>query len=95
MEPPVKIPTDPTLPPPNLASEDGDIDPQTRLLESAPEADRWNPISGSKGSQLPTVPPLDEYQDGRTLGADLVSEGVREAEHEQISLAENDEQTNE
>lgn len=89
MNPPVKIPT------PNLASEDGDIDPQTRILESAPEADRWNPVPGSAGSQHPTVPPVDEYQDGRTLGADLVSVGVNEAEREQISLAENDEQTNE
>lgn len=94
METPPNLPTDAPLLVPNLSSEDGDIDPRTKILESAYEVDRWNPVPGSSGMQHTDVPLPDEYQDGRTLGAELVSEGVTEAEHEQMDLAKDEEPSN-
>jgi hypothetical protein len=49
-------------------------------LESVPESERWDPIPGDPGSQLPTVPAHDEQTDNEKL----VEEGLDDAEHDQM-----------
>jgi hypothetical protein len=64
-----------------------DIDPQTENLESLPESKRWDPIPGSEGHQAPESPNEDEDDEGRSESAQLVEEGVNEAEHDQMLQA--------
>jgi len=63
------------------------IGPRTDLLQSAPEADRWNPVPGSTGHQAPESGSEDEDAEGRSEAAQLVAEGVREAAHDQMVQA--------
>ena len=49
-------------------------------LESAPESDRWNPVSGSTGQKIVAAPSEDEDAEGRSDSERLVEEGVAEAE---------------
>ncbi len=65
-------------------------DPNEAALESAPESDRWNPVSGSAGSQLPAAPSDDEDAEGRSDKERLVDEGVAEAGHDQMLQAARD-----
>lgn len=64
-----------------------DIDPQQAMLESIPEEARWDPVPGSIGFQVPDSPPEDEDNEGRSEGAQLVEQGVAEAEHDQMFQA--------
>jgi hypothetical protein len=64
-----------------------DEDPRDALLESLPEAERWDPLPGSTGRQLPESPSEDEDDEGRSESAQLVEEGVSEAEHDQMLQA--------
>lgn len=63
------------------------ISPKTALLQSAPEADRWNPVPGSTGRQAPVSGSEDEDAEGRSEAAQLFAEGVDEAAHDQMVLA--------
>lgn len=63
------------------------ISPKIALLRSAPEADRWNPVPGSTGHQAPESGSEDEDAEGRSVAAQLVAEGVREAAHDQMVQA--------
>lgn len=63
------------------------ISPKTTLLQSAPEADRWNPVPGSSGHQAPVSGSEDEDAEGRSEAAQLVAEGVDEAAHDQMLQA--------
>jgi hypothetical protein len=64
-----------------------DVDPQETLLESIPETERWDPVPGSEGHQAPESPPEDEDDEGRSETEQLVEEGVKEAEHDQMLQA--------
>lgn len=63
------------------------ISPKTDLLQSAPEADRWNPVPGSAGHQAPVSGSEDEDAEGRSEAAQLFAEGVGEAAHDQMVQA--------
>ena len=60
-----------------------DIDPKEALLESAPEAERWDPVPGSTGRKVPVAPSEDEDDEGRSDNERLVEGGIAEAETEQ------------
>ena len=64
-----------------------DMDPQQASLELLPEEERWDPVPGSTGFQVPDSPPEDEDDEGRSEGAQLVEQGVAEAEHDQMLQA--------
>jgi hypothetical protein len=61
-----------------------DLDPHATALEAAPEAERWDPLPGSTGRQLPVAASEDEDDEGRSDHQRLVEEGVAEAEHNQM-----------
>ena len=60
-----------------------DMDPQDAILESAPESERWNPVSGSTGHKVAVAPSEDEDDEGRSDNERLVEGGIAEAEIEQ------------
>lgn len=62
-------------------------DPKAVVLESAPEAERWDPVSGSSGHKVPVAPSEDEDDEGRSDGERLVAKGIAEAEHDQMLQA--------
>ena len=64
-----------------------DQDPNEALLESAPEAERWDPLPGSTGHVVPVTSIDDEDDEGRSVSERLVEEGVLEAEHDQMVQA--------
>ena len=64
-----------------------ELDPQLMWLESLPEEKRWDPVAGSTGFQVQDSPPEDEDDEGRSMGEQLVEQGVSEAEHDQMLLA--------
>ena len=64
-----------------------DKDPQEAALESAPESERWDPVSGSTGHKVPVAPSDDEDDEGRSVNERLVEEGVAGAEHDQMLQA--------
>jgi len=66
---------------------DSDADPNEAVLDSAPESERWNPVSGSTGYKVPAAPSDDEDGEGRSDNERLVEEGVAEAEHDQMVQA--------
>lgn len=57
-----------------------DEDSKETLLESAPESERWDPVSGSSGGKVPAAPSEDEDEEGRSDNERLVREGMAEAE---------------
>jgi hypothetical protein len=59
-----------------------DTDPKEAVLESAPESERWNPVPGSTGHQVPVTPSADEDDEGRSD-----NEGIDGAEHDQMRQA--------
>ncbi len=61
--------------------------PKEMILESAPESERWNPLPGSTGHQVPVAAGEDEDDEGRSDNERLVEEGVAEAEHDQMRQA--------
>jgi hypothetical protein len=60
-----------------------DLDPQQMALESAPESERWDPLPGSTGHEIPVTSIDGEDDDGKSLGEKLIDEGTREADHDQ------------
>ena len=64
-----------------------DISPKEAALESAPESKRWDPLPGSTGHKAPESSDEDEDSEGRSESAQLVEEGVNEAEHDQMLQA--------
>ncbi len=64
-----------------------EADPRQAALESIPEADRWNPVPGSAGTQAPESPSEDEDEEGRSESEQLAEDGVGEAEHDQMLQA--------
>ncbi len=64
-----------------------EIDARQSRLESLPEEERWDPVPGSTGFQVPDSPPEDEDDEGLSEVAQLVEQGVAEAEHDQMVQA--------
>jgi hypothetical protein len=60
-----------------------DTDPNDALLESASEAERWDPVPGSTGGKARVAPSEDEDEEGRSDNERLVEGGIAEAEIEQ------------
>jgi len=50
------------------------------VLESMPESERWDPVSGSTGGKVSSVPGEDEDDEGRSDNERLVDEGIAGAE---------------
>jgi hypothetical protein len=73
---------------------ESNIDVQAALLESIPESERWDPVPGSTGRHTPDSFGEDEDSEGRSESAQLVEEGVREAEHDQMLEAARAEERN-
>ena len=66
-----------------------ELDPREEAIEGLPESKRWDPVPGSEGVQPPDVPNEDEDDgEGRNESAQLIEEGVHEAEHDQMLEAE-------
>lgn len=63
------------------------VDPKEAVLEAAPESQRWDPVPGSTGRQVPVAPSADEDAEGRSDQERLVAEGMAEAEHDQMHQA--------
>jgi hypothetical protein len=66
---------------------DPEMDVQGTALESIPESGRWDPVPGSMGCHTPESFSEDEDSEGRSESAQLVEEGIREAEHDQMFQA--------
>jgi hypothetical protein len=64
-----------------------EMDVEEAVLESIPESERWNPVPGSTGSHTPDSLGEDEDSEGRSESAQLVEEGIKEAEHDQMLQA--------
>jgi hypothetical protein len=64
-----------------------DLDPKETILESAPESERWDTLSGSTGHKVPVAASEDEDDEGRNDNERLVEEGIAGAEHDQMRQA--------
>jgi len=64
-----------------------DMDRQDELLDALPESKRWDPVPGSEGQQAVETASEDEDSEGRSESAQLVDEGVDEAERDQMLQA--------
>lgn len=64
-----------------------DIDVQEAALELMPESERWDPARGSTGRHTPEPFGEDEDSEERSESAQLVEEGIKEAEHDQMLQA--------
>lgn len=60
-----------------------EMDLDEEVLEAIPESARWA-LPGSTGHQTPDSLGEDEDSEGRSESAQLVEEGVKEAEHDQM-----------
>ena len=64
-----------------------DIDIPEAVLESMPESEHWDSLPGSTGHHMPESFGEDEDSEGRSESAQLVEEGIKEAEHDQMLQA--------
>jgi|SRR5215470_15539359 len=72
-----------------------EIDRQEENLESVPESERWDPVSGSTGRQAAESLGEDEDAEGRSEAAQMYEEGIEEAEHDQMRRAAEQEEQRE
>ncbi len=68
-----------------------ELDAEEIALESIAESERWDPVSGSTGHQTQDSLGEDEDSEGRSESAQLVGEGMKEAEHDQMLQAAREE----
>jgi hypothetical protein len=61
-----------------------EMDVEEVVLESIPESERWDPVPGSTGHHTAESLGEDEDSEGRSESAQLVEEGIKEAEHDQM-----------
>ena len=73
---------------------ESDIEPEEAALDLLPESEPGDPLPGATGHKVPNSIEDDEDDDGRSIGEQLVSEGVNEAEHDQMLQAARDAQKN-
>jgi hypothetical protein len=64
--------------------EQPDMDPKELALDSASEAERWDPVPGSTGNKAPVSGSEDEDDEGRSDNTRLTEEGISGAEHDQM-----------
>ena len=64
-----------------------DMAPKEAVVEFAPESERGDSVSGSTGHQVLESPSEGEDDEGRNESAQLVEEGVEEAERDQMIQA--------
>ncbi len=64
-----------------------EMDRQEEVLDSIPEAKRWDPVPGSTGHQTPESPSEDEDDEGRSETEQLVDEGAEAAGRDQMLQA--------
>lgn len=64
-----------------------DPDPKEKPLDAIPESERWDPVPGSPGHQVPVPASEDEDDEGRSLNEQMVEQGVAAAEDEQAAQA--------
>jgi hypothetical protein len=64
-----------------------EVDPNTIVLEAAPESERWDPVPGSTGHKVRAAPGADEDEEGRSDNERLVDEGLAEAVLDQMNQA--------
>jgi hypothetical protein len=64
-----------------------ELDVQEAALESIPDSEGWDPVPGSMGRHAADSLGEDEDSEGRSESAQLVEEGIREAEHDQMLQA--------
>jgi hypothetical protein len=64
-----------------------EVDVREAALELIPESERWDPVPGSTGRHTPESFGEDEDSEGRSESAQLVEEGIEEAEHDQMLQA--------
>ena len=64
-----------------------EMDAKEVLLDSLNEDEHWDPVPGSTGHQAKESASEDEDDDGLNESAQLVEEGVSEAEHDQMLQA--------
>jgi hypothetical protein len=69
---------------------ESEIDAEEESLESIPESEGWDPVPGSTGHQRQDSLGEDEDSEGRSESAQLVEEGIKEAEHDQMLQAARD-----
>ena len=67
-----------------------DLDPQEASLDEIVETNDRKDFADSTGRKLPVSPDDEEDSEGRSIGEQLVSEGVDEAEHDQMLQAARD-----
>ena len=70
-----------------LVNQEPEMDPEQAILEAAPESERWDPVAGSVGHKVQEAFSEDEDDDGRSDSAQLVQQGIDEAEHDQMLQA--------
>lgn len=61
---------------------ESDLDRQDAMLDALPEAKRWDPLPGSTGHETPGAQSEDMDDEGRSESAQLVEQGVEEADHD-------------
>jgi hypothetical protein len=61
-----------------------DLDARTAALEALPESERWDPVPGSSGREAPEIADEESDDEGRNESAQLVEDGMKEAEHDQM-----------
>ena len=66
---------------------ESDMDRQDAILDSIPEAKRWDPVPGSAGRQAPESPSEDEDAEGRSETEQLVDDGAEEADRDRMLQA--------
>jgi hypothetical protein len=64
-----------------------EVDVREAALELISESERWDPVPGSIGLHTPDSLGEDEDNEGRSESAQLVEEGIKEAEHDQMLQA--------
>jgi hypothetical protein len=64
-----------------------EMDAEEAALERIPESEGWDAAPGSTGHHTPDSFDEDEDSEGRSESAQLVEEGIKEAEHDQMLQA--------
>jgi len=64
-----------------------EINPQEAMLESIPSPNPWSAVLETTGHQTPDSASEVEDEDGRSQSAQLVEQGISEAEHDQMLQA--------
>jgi hypothetical protein len=67
-----------------------ELDPSEENLEAIADSKFGDPLPGSTGHRVAESVDDDEDGDGRSIGEQLVEEGVNEAEHDQMLQAARD-----